>query len=75
MSAYLLSSPGFNLTNVTSSVVTQLHSVSSIFSEIRDVCLDQVVAGCHRGYDIWYNRLTKLLRGEVRGGEVRAQVD
>ena len=41
--------------------------------------LDQVLpgrlAGCHRGYDIWYNRLTKLLRGEVRGGEVRAQVD
>ena len=46
------------------------NSVRSILCEIWDACLDQVVAGCHRGYDIWYNRLTKLLRGgEGRGGE------
>ena len=53
------------------------NSVRSILCEIWDACLDQVVAGCHRGYDIWYNRLTKLLRGEggEGRGEVRAQVD
>ena len=62
VSAYLPTGPGFNLTNVTSQVVTQ-----SVQFCLPRVFLDQVVAGCHSGYDIWYNRLTKLLGGG-RGG-------
>ena len=64
VSAYLPTGPGFNLTNVTSQVVTQ-----SVQFCLPRVFLDQVVAGCHSGYDIWYNRLTKLLRGGEGWGE------
>ena len=51
MSAYLLSSPGFNLTNVTSSVVTQ----SALFcvSDLGDVCLDQGVRPGVTGVEIF----------------------
>ena len=74
MSAYLLSSPGFNLTNVTSSVVTQspLFSVRSLILRCLVVGLSLITSwlGVTGVRDIWYNRLTKLL---WRGG--RAEVE